>query len=61
MNLPKFIITMDGFLRLGMVNQHKDLPKKSTKFENFLILYRVMVQHGVCFALKLTRKLSLTN
>ena len=25
MNLPKFIITMDGFLRLGMVNQHKDL------------------------------------
>ena len=27
MNLPKFIITMDGFLRLGMVNQHKDLLK----------------------------------
>ncbi len=25
MNLPKFIITLDGFLRLGMVNQHKDL------------------------------------
>ncbi len=25
MNLPKFIITMDGFLHLGMVNQHKDL------------------------------------
>ena len=22
MALPKFIITMDGFLRLGMVNQH---------------------------------------
>jgi len=31
MNLPKFIITMDGFLRLGMVNQHKDLPKKIHK------------------------------
>ena len=27
MNLPKFIITMDGYLRLGMVNQHKDLLK----------------------------------
>ena len=25
MNLPKFIITMDGYFRLGMVNQHKDL------------------------------------
>ena len=25
MEQPKFIITMDGFLRLGMVNQHKDL------------------------------------
>ena len=25
MNLPKFIITLDGVLRLGMVNQHKHL------------------------------------
>ena len=25
MTLPKFIITMDGYFRLGMVNQHKDL------------------------------------
>jgi hypothetical protein len=25
MSLPKFIITRDGVLRLGMVNQHKDL------------------------------------
>ena len=25
MSLPKFIITMDGFLRLVMVNQHKEL------------------------------------
>lgn len=25
MSLPEFIITMDGHLRLGMVNQHKDL------------------------------------
>ena len=25
MALPKFIITMDGYLRMGMVNQHKDL------------------------------------
>ena len=25
MALPKFIITRDGVLRLGMVNQHKDL------------------------------------
>jgi hypothetical protein len=27
MTLPKFIITMDGHLRLGMVNQHRDLMK----------------------------------
>ena len=27
MTLPKFIITLDGYLRLGMVNQHKDLLK----------------------------------
>ena len=27
MNFPKFIITMDGYFRLGMVNQHKDLLK----------------------------------
>ena len=27
MALPKFIITMDGYLHLGMVNQHKDLLK----------------------------------
>ncbi len=25
MTLPKFIITMDGVFRLGMVNQHKVL------------------------------------
>ncbi len=25
MALPKFIITMDGYLRLGMVNQHQEL------------------------------------
>ena len=25
MSLPKFIITRDGYLRLGMVKQHKDL------------------------------------
>ena len=27
MNLPKFIICMDGTFRLGLVNQHKDLLK----------------------------------
>lgn len=27
MALPKFIITIDGVLRLGMVNQHKNLLK----------------------------------
>jgi hypothetical protein len=27
MNLPKFIITMDGTFRLGMVDQHKHLLK----------------------------------
>lgn len=25
MALPKFIITMDGYIRIGMVNQHRDL------------------------------------
>lgn len=25
MSLPKFIITRDGYLRIGMVNQHKEL------------------------------------
>ena len=28
MSLPKFIVTMDGYFRLGMVNQHKDLLKQ---------------------------------
>jgi hypothetical protein len=27
MKLPKFIITMDGVFRLGMVDQHKHLLK----------------------------------
>lgn len=27
MKLPKFIITMDGFFRLGMVGQHRELLK----------------------------------
>jgi len=27
MTLPKFIITMDGYFRLSMVNQHKHLLK----------------------------------
>ena len=27
MTLPKFIITLNGVFRLGMVNQHKDLLK----------------------------------
>jgi len=30
MALPKFIITMDGVFRLGMVNQHKDLLKMAS-------------------------------
>ena len=28
MNLPKFIITMDGVLRMGMVDQHMHLLKQ---------------------------------
>ena len=31
MLLPKFIITMDGVFRLGMVNQHKHLLKPGDK------------------------------
>ena len=30
MNLPKFIITMDGVFRLGMVNQHKIILDRSS-------------------------------
>ena len=30
MKLPKFIITMDGVFRLGMVDQHKHLLKPAT-------------------------------
>ena len=29
MEHPKFIITKDGYFRLGMVNQHRDLLKRS--------------------------------
>ena len=36
MNLPKFIITMDGFLRLGMVNQHKELLIGGCKWQKWL-------------------------
>ena len=28
MTLPKFIITADGYFRLGMVNPHKELLKQ---------------------------------
>ena len=28
MTLPKFIVTLDGTFRLGMVNQHKHLLKR---------------------------------
>ena len=28
MTLPKFIITMDGYFRLDMVNQHKHLESQ---------------------------------
>lgn len=31
MNQPKFIITLDGVLRLGMVDQHKHLLKAGDK------------------------------
>ena len=33
MTLPKFIITMGGVFRLGMVNQHKDLLKPRFKIQ----------------------------
>ena len=35
MTLPKFIITMDGYFRLGMVNQHKDLLKPGDSCYDF--------------------------
>ena len=36
MALPKFIITMDGVFRLGMVNQHKDLLKMVNQHKDLL-------------------------
>ena len=40
MTLPKFIITIDGYLRLGMVNQHKDLLKPD---EQYMALVTLLV------------------
>ena len=37
MALPKFIITMDGYFRLGMVNQHKDLLKPDASVAAIII------------------------
>ena len=31
MKLPKFIITMDGYFRLGMVGQHKELLRSGNQ------------------------------
>ena len=37
MTLPKFIITMDGYFRLGMVNQHKHLLKSGDQCIGILL------------------------
>ena len=34
MTLPKFIKTLDGYFRLGMVNQHKHLLKPDDGFHD---------------------------
>ena len=36
MKLPKFIITMDGYFRLGMVDQHKHLLKPGDESSIYL-------------------------
>ena len=41
MTLPKFIITMDGYFRLGMVNQHKDLLKPGDSWWYLLEVLKV--------------------
>ena len=49
MTLPKFIITMDGIFRLGMVNQHKHLLKPGYHFDfvsNRIILDRESYDFG---------------
>ena len=38
MALPKFIITMDGYFRLGMVNQHKDLLKPEDQCVSLILV-----------------------
>ena len=39
MTLPKFIITMDGYFRLGMVNQHKHLLKPGDQPQGTMAKY----------------------
>jgi len=45
MKLPKFIITMDGIFRLGMVDQHKHLLKQGDQCIDGGMT-RQMIYHG---------------
>ena len=47
MNLPKFIITLNGVFRLGMVNQHKDLLKPGDQCIGGARFTKVGVKVGV--------------
>ena len=52
MNLPKFIITMDGYFRLGMVNQHKDLLKPGDQSLAYINVNTVLaLNRGVSFCM----------
>ena len=45
MALPKFIITIDGYLRLGMVNQHKDLLKGDDFHEDYNVSDELQIEY----------------
>lgn len=58
MELPKFILTMDGYLRIGMVHLHSELMQPGDScigggffdvdyISNRLILYRYSHDYGV--------------
>ena len=44
MTQPKFIITMDGYFRLGMVHMHSDLLKPETSASEVVTTYSIMLQ-----------------
>ena len=58
MTLPKFIITMNGVLRLGMVNQHKDLLKPGERLRVGELCSGIRLRVGeLCSGIRLRERL----